>query len=76
MKKHYMVGVREVHVRFYSVKAESEDEAKELVNRRDPSVVDESFLEYSHELGKDTWSVEEIPDKQPSSSHDQEGQQP
>lgn len=62
MKKPYRVGVREVHVRFYSVKAENEDEAKELVNRRDPCVVNESFLEYSHELGKDTWSVEESPE--------------
>jgi len=75
MKKHYMVGVREVHVRFYSVKAESEEEAKELVNSRAPSVVEEDFLEYSHERNQDTWSVEEIPDKQPSSGDNQEGHQ-
>ena len=75
MKKHYMVGVREVHVRFYSVRAENEDDAKDLVKRRSPSVVDEEFAEYSHELGRETWSVEEIPDKQPSPSRDQEGEQ-
>ncbi len=63
MSKRYMVGIREVHVRFYSVKAASEDNAKELVNQRDSSVVDENFLEYSHEMAQDTWSVEEIPDK-------------
>ena len=67
MKKKYLVGVREVHVRFYSVQADSEENAKELVSKQDPSVVDEEFLEYSHELDRDTWSVEEIPHKQPSS---------
>jgi hypothetical protein len=63
MKKHYMVGAREVHVRFYSVKASSEEEAKDLVNRRAPEVTDLEELEYSHEMAQDTWSVEEIPDK-------------
>ena len=75
MKKHFMVGVREVHVRFYSVDAENEEEAKELVNQRAPCVVDQEFLEYSNELDRDTWSVEEIPDKQPSTNHDKEGHQ-
>ena len=64
MKKRYRVGVRELHVRFYSVSAENDEEAKELVNQRAPCVVDEDFLEYANELGRDTWSVEEIPDKQ------------
>ena len=73
MKKHYMVSVREVHLRLYSVRAENEEDAKDLVKRRDPSVVDEDFSEYSHELGQDTWSVEEIPDKLPSHNHDREG---
>jgi hypothetical protein len=76
MKRHYMVGIREVHVRLYSVKAENEDAAKELVNRRDPSVVDEDFTEYSHELNQDTWSVEEIPAKDTSPGPRQEGTQP
>jgi len=76
MKKTYLVGVREVHVRHYSVKAENEERAKDLVYQRADSVVDCEFEEYSHELDRDTWSVEEIPDKQPSPNHDQEGQQP
>ena len=71
MKKKYLVGVREVHVRFYSVQADNEEEAKELVSRRDSSVVDEEFLEYSHELDRNTWSVEETreePSRQENSS--------
>lgn len=57
--KPYTIGVREVHVRFYSVEAEDEEQAKELVHQRAPSVVDCEELEYSHELSRDTWSVEE-----------------
>ena len=75
MKKHFMVGVREIHVRFYSVDAENEEEAKELVNQRAPCVVDEDFLEYANELDRDTWSVEEIAGKQPSPNHNKEGHQ-
>ena len=59
MKKNYVVGVREVHARFYSVTAENEEEAKDLVNGRAPEVKDLGFSEYSHEMGRDTWSVEE-----------------
>ncbi len=66
MKKHFTVGVREVHLRYYTVVAENEDDAKELVNRRAPEATDLEELEYSHEMPQDTWSVEEIPDK-PSS---------
>ena len=75
-KHHFLIGVREVHVRFYTVDAENEAQAKELVDQRAPSVTDDELLEYSHELAQDTWSVEEIPDKQPSPNDCQEGQQP
>lgn len=60
MKKSYVVGIREVHVRHYSVTAENEEEAKDLVYQRADSVVDCEFSEYSHELSRDTWSVEEV----------------
>ena len=70
MKKHLMVGVREVNVRFYSVYAENEEEAKDLVHQRASCVVDCENLEYSHELDRDTWSVEEIPNNEPSPGHD------
>jgi len=43
MKKTYIVGVREIHVRHYSVEAENEGEAKALVNQRAPEVVDLEF---------------------------------
>lgn len=59
MKKNYIVGVREVHVRHYAVRAESEEKAKDLVNERAREVEDIGFSEYSHELCRDTWSVEE-----------------
>ena len=76
MKRAYIVGVREVHLRHYSVQAEYEEEAKDLVHQRADSVVDCEFSEYSHELDRDTWSVEEVPDKDDSSAQHQEGEQP
>ena len=74
MKKTFLVGVREVHLRFYSVQAESEEEARDLVNQRAPEVTDIEELEYSHELPQDTWSVEETPDKQLALGHTQESE--
>ena len=59
MKKTYIVGVREVHVRHFRVEAENEEEAKDLVDRRAPEVTDMEFVEYCNELDSDTWSVEE-----------------
>ena len=72
MKKTYLVGVREIHLRFYSVQAESEGKARDLVNQRAPEVTDIEELEYSHELPQDTWSVEETSDRQPSLGQSQE----
>ena len=59
MKKRYIVGVREVHLRHYAVTAKNEDEAKDLVNERGHEVTDLEFAEFSHELNRDTWFVEE-----------------
>jgi len=64
MKKRYIVGVREVHVRHYEVTAENEEEAMELVDKRAPVVKDLGFSEYSHELDRGTWSVEESTKKE------------
>jgi hypothetical protein len=66
MKRSFIVGVREIHVRHYSVQAKNEEEAKDLVDQRAASVTDLDFQEFSHEMPKDTWSVEEIPDKNDS----------
>ena len=63
-----------MHLRFYSVLAESEEEARDLVNQRAPEVTDIEELEYSHELAQDTWSVEETPDKQLALGHTQESE--
>ena len=60
MKKTYIVGAREVHVRHYRVQAENESEAIKLVNDLDSSVEDIGFEEYSHTLDRDTWSEEEV----------------
>ena len=59
MKKTFIVGVREMHVRHFRVEAENEDEAKELVNELAPEVTDLEYEEYSHQMDRDTWSVEE-----------------
>ena len=59
MKKSFLVGVREIHLRWYEVEAENEEEAKDLVNERAAGVTDLEILEYGHELDRDTWSVEE-----------------
>ena len=61
MNKKYVIGVREVNVRYYSVIADDPEQAKTLVNNRAEGVVDLDRGEYSHELGRGTWSVEETP---------------
>jgi hypothetical protein len=59
MKRTYLVGVREIHARYYSVDAENPDLAKTLVSERANGVVDLDWEEYANELNQDTWSVEE-----------------
>jgi hypothetical protein len=55
----FRVGVREVHVHFYDVECDTEEEAKDLVDYFDEErVEDTDFVEYSHNLRADTWSVE------------------
>ena len=67
MTKTYLVGVREVHFRYYKVQAENEEQAKDLVHERGPEVEDIGFSEFSHELGRDTWSVEETSEEESNS---------
>ena len=67
MKKRYIVCVREVHVRHYSVTAENEEEAKDLVHEHGPEVKDLEFEEFSHELDRDTWSAEKASEEEPNS---------
>ena len=55
----YTVGVREIHVRYFTVKAASPDEARALVDKHRERARDCETSEFSHELGSDTWSVEE-----------------
>jgi hypothetical protein len=60
MTKNFIVGVREVHMRHYKVTAKDEGEARNLVGIRGPEeAIDIQFLEYSHDLSRETWSVEE-----------------
>jgi hypothetical protein len=68
MKRQFIVSVREVHVRFYEVMAEDEEEAKGLVGRNAPDVKDLGHEEFSHTLDSDTWSVEENTGEKGSSS--------
>lgn len=54
MKK-YWVAIREVHVSHREVEAESREEAMELAED-----AEESFLEYSHTMDREHWTVEEM----------------
>jgi len=56
--KTFTVGVREVHVRFYSVQAENEEQAIDLVHQRGEGIEDIGYEEFSHELDRSTWSAE------------------
>jgi hypothetical protein len=58
----YIVEVAEVHYRLFSVVAENDEQAKMLVGKSAPEVVDLQLLEFSHELKQDTWHVEEDPE--------------
>ena len=60
-KKCFIIGVREIHFRYFEVEAEDEYQAKDLVNDRAPEARDLEFTEYAEELERDTWSVEEKP---------------
>ena len=53
----YRIGVREVHVATYEIKAKDQDEALYVL---DSCLGDEISLEYSHSLDPDTWDIEEI----------------
>jgi hypothetical protein len=62
-KELYYVGIREVHVRHFNVMASGAEEAKDLVASNAPEAVDLEDLEYSNELGKDTWDAHVIPEQ-------------
>lgn len=51
--KTYIVLIREVHISHRKVQAESEEEAKKLAPDSE-----ETYLEYSHTLDEETWTVE------------------
>ena len=53
--KTYIVGVREVHVSHMEVEANSPEEAVKKVVEGEG---EETYLEYSHPLDKDLWTVE------------------
>lgn len=51
----FNVLIREVHVSHREVEAETEAEAMKLAED-----AEEHFLEYSHTLDRETWTVEKI----------------
>lgn len=57
----FNVMVREVHVSHRHVNAEGKEEAIEKVANCDEN--DEVYLEYSHTLDSETWTVEEVKDE-------------
>ena len=54
----YTVGIREVHIRYIDVQAESEEEARDLASVLEGFGVGD--LQYAEELHKSTWDVLEI----------------
>lgn len=55
----YIVGIREVHVLYVPVKANSPREAKIIANKQ-RVVLDDLNIEYSHDLDKNLWTVEKV----------------
>ena len=53
MQKKYRVQIREVYVSHREVEADNEAEALEYAQG-----IEEDFLEYSHTLGQETWTIE------------------
>lgn len=60
LKKDYLVGVKEVHAVFYTVKAESEHEAREKVYAQAEDVLDVHYSEYDYNLPRKHWTCEEV----------------
>ena len=60
--KTYTIGIAEVWYRSMKVNAENEEEAKNIIEQNlndiQSSVIDLEYVEYSHELPKDQWIVE------------------
>jgi len=54
----YIVSVREVHIQIVEVRAASPEKAIDLVYKGGGMPLD--YLEYSHTLDQDTWTVEKI----------------
>ena len=64
--KTYTIGIAEVWYRSMKVNAENEEEAKNIIEQNlndiQSSVIDLEYVEYSHELPKDQWIVENTED--------------
>lgn len=62
MKK-YIVGIREVHVNYVEVLAENPSQALIIASNKGLFIDDALInLEYSHDLDRSTWTVEECKD--------------
>lgn len=58
--KDYLVGIKEVHTSFYTVKAVSEQEAIQKVYAQTEDVLDIEFSEFDQNLNTDYWTCEEV----------------
>lgn len=56
--KPFMVCVREVHIAYTKVEAINEEKAIEAVRSGEGDI--DPYLEYSHTLDTDTWTVEGV----------------
>ena len=60
--KTYLVGVREVHVAYMEVRANTSAEALDMVRNGEGDWTTAISMDYSHTLDPETWTVEESPD--------------
>ena len=57
----YLINVREVHTQMVQIEAESKEEAIQLVKEGSMKAIYlDGTLEFSHTLGTDTWTIEEV----------------
>ncbi len=56
----YLVDINEVWIRTISVDADNKEQAKHFAHNRVFQTGEDEGFEYSHELDKELWTVEEV----------------
>lgn len=58
----YIVGIREVHVNYIDIETDETDESiiKKLAEKKATEDMGDIYMEYSHTLDPDVWSIEKV----------------